>query len=126
MWFRCCFGLVQLLHRTSKLRQLKGKEKIEELDLRKPLVSDYDRRVAALLQRLQTIKNARIEKRKEQQKVKRQKKAAEERKKEEERARKQVALRKKRYVKQGKIEMGMRKRMRISGDGGASRRNEDD
>ncbi|CBZ55284.1 putative ribosome biogenesis protein BMS1 [Neospora caninum Liverpool] len=115
----------KLQHATSKLRKLKGKALEEELDLRKPLVSAYDRRVAALLQRLQTIKNARVEKRKEQQKEKRLKVAKVAAKKEEERARKQTEMRKRRYVKQGKIELGMRKKMRLGG-GGKGDRNEDD
>ncbi|KFH09885.1 AARP2CN (NUC121) domain-containing protein [Toxoplasma gondii VAND] len=115
----------KLQHSTSKLRKLKGKALEEELDLRKPLVSAYDRRVAALLQRLQTIKNARVERRKEQQKEKRLKVAKAAAKKEEERARKQTEMRKRRYVKQGKIELGMRKKMRL-GSSGKGDRNEDD
>ncbi|PFH34328.1 AARP2CN (NUC121) domain-containing protein [Besnoitia besnoiti] len=115
----------KLQHRTSKLHRLKGKALEEEMDLRKPLVSAYDRRVAALLQRLQTIKNARVEKRKEHQKEKREKVAKVAAKKEEERVRKQTEIRKRRYVKQGKIELGMRKKMRL-GSGKGGNRNEDD
>lgn len=105
----------QLQAPSSRLKKLKGKKLQEEKDMQKPLVSAYDKRVAALLQRLRTIRNAREEQRrqKQQEKLKAKKKQAD--KVEAERQRKQHEIRKKRYVKQGKVEMGMRKRLKLGG-----------
>lgn len=103
---------------SSRLKKLKGKKLQEEKDLQKPLVSPYDKRVAALLQRLQTIRNAREEQRREKQLEKlkaKQKKAA---KVDAERQQKQQQIRKKRYVKAGKVELGMRKKLKLGGTDG--------
>ncbi|KAL8431024.1 hypothetical protein Efla_007608 [Eimeria flavescens] len=104
---------VQLQAPTSRLRRLKGKKLQEEKDMQKPIVSAYDRRVAALLQRLQTIRNAREEQRKKKQQEKLKAKQKRSAKVEAERQRKQQQIRKKRHAKKGKIEMGMRKRLRL-------------
>ncbi|KAL8450298.1 hypothetical protein Emag_003321 [Eimeria magna] len=102
---------------TSRLRKLKGKKLQEEKDMQKPLVSAYDKRVAALLQRLQTIRNAREEQRKQKQQEKLKAKRKTSAKAEAERKQKQQQIRKKRYVKKGKVEMSMRKRLRLGNSG---------
>ncbi|KAL8437952.1 hypothetical protein ACSSS7_000602 [Eimeria intestinalis] len=89
----------------------------DEKDMQKPLVSAYDKRVAALLQRLQTIRNAREEQRKEKQQEKLKTKRKLSAKVEAERKQKQQQIRKKRYVKKGKVEMGMRKKLRLGNSG---------
>ncbi|XP_026192033.1 ribosome biogenesis protein BMS1 homolog [Cyclospora cayetanensis] len=98
---------------VSRLKKLRGKKLQEEKDMQKPLVSAYDKRVAALLQRLQTIRNAREEQRREKQQEKLKIKMQKNAKVEKEKMRKQTEIRKKRYVKQGKVELGMRKKLRL-------------
>ncbi|KAL8275412.1 hypothetical protein Esti_000624 [Eimeria stiedai] len=102
---------------TSRLKKLKGKKLQDEKDMQKPVVSAYDKRVAALLQRLQTIRNAREKQRKEKQQEKLKAKRKVSAKVEAERKQKQQQIRKKRYVKKGKIEMGMRRRLRLGNSG---------
>lgn len=106
---------LQLQAPTSRLKKLKGKKLQEEKDLQKPLVSAYDKRVAALLQRLQTIRNAREEQRREKQQEKLKAKLKKSAKVEAERQQKQQQIRKKRYVITGKVEMGMRKKLKLGG-----------